>query len=128
MRPIAGVLVLLWLVVGRECLLGTDTSTNQPAQLKARWSVLLSGPCDGCPAVARDGTIYVGTFLGDLWALSAQGSRKWIFHAGREIRSSPAIAADGVIYFGSRTRQLYAVSPDGKKKWEFKTGAWVGSS
>jgi len=56
------------------------------------------------------------------------GSRKWIFRAGLEIKSSPAIGADGTIYFGSRDRKCYAVRPDGKKKWEFRTGGWVDSS
>src|SRR5208337_4209950 len=54
------------------------------------------------PAVAPDGTIYVGAFDGKLHALTPQGKEQWRFQAGREIKSSPAIADDGTIYFGSR--------------------------
>jgi len=47
----------------------------------------------GCP----DGTIYVAYLTGRLWAVRPDGSRKWIFRAGVEIKSSPAIGADGTI-------------------------------
>ena len=50
----------------------------------------------------RDGTIYFGTFNGRLWAVNPNGTKKWVFRAGREIKSSPAIGADGIIYFGCR--------------------------
>jgi len=80
------------------------------------------------PAVAPDGTIYVGGFEGKLYALDPNGKLKWQYQAGREIKSSPAIADDGTIYFGSRDRQLYAVTPAGKLKWKFATQAWVDSS
>ena len=92
------------------------------------WSLVTSAPTETCPAIAPDGTIYFGTFTGRLWAVRPDGSRKWIFHAGLEIKSSPAIGADGTIYFGSRDRKCYALRSDGKKKWEFPTGGWVDSS
>ena len=96
--------------------------------LTNQWSVLLGSLSDSSPAIGADGTIYFGTFLGDLYALTPGGSRKWIFSAGREIRSSPAIGPDGTLYFGSRNRKLFAVGPTGQEKWEFKTGGWVDSS
>lgn len=80
------------------------------------------------PAVAPDGTIYVGSFDGKLEAISPAGLVQWRFQAGREIKSSPAIADDGTIYFGSRDHDFYAVTPAGKLKWKFPTGAWVDSS
>jgi outer membrane protein assembly factor BamB len=92
------------------------------------WSVPLPTLVDSSPAVAPDGTIYFGTFLGDLYALKPDGSRKWIFNAGREIKSSPGIGPDGTIYFGSRNHNLYAVQPNGQEKWAFKTGSWIDSS
>ena len=80
------------------------------------------------PAVAADGTIYVGTFGHQLWAISPDGTRKWIFHAGSEIWSSPAVGDDGTVVFGCRDRKLYALNSKGEQKWAFKTGAWVDSS
>jgi outer membrane protein assembly factor BamB len=84
--------------------------------------------CSSSPAVATDGTIYVGNFTGDLFALTPDGKLKWKFKAGAEIKSSPAIADDGTIYFGSRDWKLYAVTPAGTLKWTFTTGGWVDSS
>jgi outer membrane protein assembly factor BamB len=80
------------------------------------------------PAIAHDGTLYVGTLYGDFLAVSPQGDIKWSFDVNCEIHSSPAIADDGTIYFGSRNRKFYAVSPAGKLKWLFATGGWNDSS
>jgi outer membrane protein assembly factor BamB len=92
------------------------------------WTLTFNSMSDSSPAISPDGTIYFGTFDGKLWAGNPDGSRKWVFKAGTEIKSSPAVGADGTIYFGCRDRKFYAVGPDGKKKWAFKTGAWVDSS
>jgi outer membrane protein assembly factor BamB len=80
------------------------------------------------PAIAPDGTIYVGSYDGTFYAITPAGQEKWRFKAGREIKSSPAIADDGTIYFGSRDRKFYALTPAGKLKWWFATGAWVDAS
>lgn len=80
------------------------------------------------PAIAPDGTIYQATFTGKLLAFTPQGTVKWTFKAGRQVKSSPAVGDDGTIYFGSRDWKLYALTPDGKLKWAFPTGAWVDSS
>jgi outer membrane protein assembly factor BamB len=93
------------------------------------WSFHLAEyECTSSPAVAPDGTIYVGDFTGDLFALTPEGKLKWRFPAGLEIKSSPAVADDGTVYFGSRDWNLYALTPAGKLKWVFATGAWVDSS
>lgn len=103
-------------------------SWADPLVLTQSWSVPIDGPSDCAPAIADDGTIYFGTSLGTLWAVTSKGAKKWTFRAEREIKSSPAIGDDGTIYFGSRDRKFYAVDPYGRRKWDFKTGAWVDSS
>ncbi len=80
------------------------------------------------PALAPDGTVYLGTLSGELRAYTPTGKVKWRFKAGLEIKSSPAVGADGTVYFGSRDRNAYAVSAAGKLKWKFATGAWVDAS
>lgn len=98
------------------------------------WELQLPDGGDSSPAIAADGTIYFGTYNGQLLAVSREGRRKWVFTTGRggvlgvEIRSSPAIGPDGTVYFGSRDRKFYALGADGKLKWAFKTGGWVDSS
>jgi outer membrane protein assembly factor BamB len=80
------------------------------------------------PAIADDGTIYLGTFYGTFLAVSPAGQIKWSFDINCEIQSSAAIADDGTVYFGSRNRKFYALTPEGKLKWFFPTEGWVDSS
>jgi outer membrane protein assembly factor BamB len=100
---------------------GENVLTNE-------WTLDVRSGSDSAPAVGTDGTIYFGTWLGKLWAVNPDGSRKWVFQAQNEIKSAPAVGSDGTVYFGSRDRKFYAVRADGKKRWEFETGAWVDSS
>jgi len=97
-------------------------------QLTNAWSLSIQSSSESSPAIAPDGTIYFGTFVGMLYAVRPDGSIKWTFRAGLEIKSCPAVGANGIIYFGSRDRKVYAIRPDGKKLWAFPTGAWVDSS
>ena len=121
LAPAAFLLTLTLAIIPTSGWAEVRTLTN-------RWSFVLKYPSDSSPAIADDGTIYLGLFNGDLRAFLPDGSPKWVFNAGREIKSSPAIGSDGTIYFGSRDRKFYAVGPDGKKKWDFTTRAWVDSS
>jgi len=101
---------------------------SEPYTLTNEWTVDLDSESDSAPAVGTDGTIYVGTWKGLLWALNPNGSRKWVFQAHNEIRTAPAVGSDGTVYFGCRDRRLYAVRADGQMRWEFLTGGWVDSS
>ena len=113
---------LAWLV------LSVPATCGAVYNLTNEWSLKLNAHCDCAPAVGTDGTVYLGTWNGEFWAIKADGARKWVFRAQNEIKSSPAVGLDGTVYFGSRDRRFYAVRADGKKQWEFPTGAWVDSS
>ena len=81
------------------------------------------------PAVAPDGTIYVGSSDTNLYAITGDGGMKWAFKTGGTVWSSPAVGDDGTIYVGSSDNSLYAVNPeDGSKKWAFPTLGPVMSS
>jgi outer membrane protein assembly factor BamB len=109
-------------------LIEPSVGRAQQSTITNDWAVEIGCLSDSSPAIGLDGTIYFGDFLGRLWALSAEGKRKWVFGTGLEIISSPAIGADGTIYCGSRDRNLYALRPNGTKLWSFETGGWVDSS
>ncbi len=79
------------------------------------------------PSIGTDGTIYVGSRDGYLYAINPDGSKKWAFKTGGDVDSSPAIGSDGTIYVGSWDKNLYAINPDGSQKWAFKTGKRVSS-
>jgi len=76
------------------------------------------------PAIAEDGTIYIGSWDHYLYAINPDGTRKWRFLSHDNIASSPAIGDDGTIYFGTMSPgyRIYAVNPDGTEKWHYKTG------
>ena len=79
------------------------------------------------PAVAKDGTIYIGSMVGKVFAINPDGTRKWQFDTGgTTVESSSAIGADGTIYFGvNPTAQgkpnVFALNPDGTLKWKYST-------
>lgn len=83
------------------------------------------------PAVAGDGTIYVGVEVGlatsanpagRLLAINQDGSLKWSFTTADWVDSAPAIGTDGTIYFGCWDGNIFALNPDGSQKWKYKAG------
>lgn len=79
------------------------------------------------PAVASDGTIYVGGTDGALYAIDHNGSLRWSFGTSGIIQSSPSIGADGTIYVGSLDGRLYAIDPEGIEIWSLELD-WRGVS
>lgn len=68
------------------------------------------------PAIAPDGTIYVGSSNG-IHAINPQLRLRWTVRTHTPVTfSSPAVGADGTVYIGAGDR-LYAVSPIGQLKW-----------
>lgn len=102
-----------------------DTSGNNG---EFKWSFETDFYIKGSPAIGPDGTIYVGSFDKNLYAINPDGTEEWHFTAGDLIRSTPAISSDGTIYFGSYDNKFYALNPDGTEKWSFLTGDNIYSS
>ena len=80
------------------------------------------------PAIAPDGTIYVGSTDCSLYALKSDGTVKWRYVTGDHIVASPTVGSDGTVYVGSNDRQLYAINPDGTLKWIYPTKVVLSSS
>ena len=77
------------------------------------------------PAIGRDGTIYVPSQEGFLYALTTDGEVKWKYKTQGAIFSSPVIGNNGTIYIGdsspdSSVGYVYAITPEGKAKWKYK--------
>jgi hypothetical protein len=88
-----------------------------------KWRIKPStGSIQSSPAIAQDGTIYIGTsittVMDSFYAIYPDGQIKWGFFINEWVHSSPAIAADGTIYVGSDNGKLYAINPDGTEKWK----------
>ncbi len=120
--------VLLPVALFAICLgcLGTAHSSSMPGTLK--WAHATNAGIYSSPAIGADGTIYIGSLDGSIYALNAEGTLKWSFATGDSIDSSPAIGRDGTIYIGSGDFRLYAINADGTLKWSYMTGDRIRSS
>jgi outer membrane protein assembly factor BamB len=127
---------------------GTLFALRDPAgagnQLAARWSFHPSGGSSWhtTPAVARDGTVYVGFSTdnnspdarGTLYALESPTAGiephvLWSADLGPgRATSSPTLGPDGTIYAMGGNGRLSAISPDGEVRWTVQTGPTLKSS
>ncbi len=91
---------------------------SSPGAVRPRYGYVAIGMIN--PAVAADGTIYVGG--GKLYALSSSGAEIWEYPAGsyEEAKNAPIIDPDGNIYFFAEYG-LHSLRPDGTQRWQ-----WVG--
>lgn len=126
-------------VYGVTCTVsdGKGHSAQQTVQITAvlpgtgRWMFHTGAAIVTVPAIGSDGTVYVGSTDGKLYAVKPDGTQKWFFNAGSPINSSPAIGADGAVYFGADDGKLHAI--DGathqeKTGWPFVAGGAIKSS
>jgi outer membrane protein assembly factor BamB len=92
------------------------------------WNVTTGGQIHSSPSIGPDGTVYVGSGDGKLYAVDSGGNVKWTFPTGDAVNSSPDVY-NGVVYFGSNDHKVYAVNATtGSEVWEFATGDAVYSS
>jgi outer membrane protein assembly factor BamB len=89
-----------------------DTRTTAGA---LRWSYHMHENLYSSPVVGADGTVYVGSSGGPLYALGPPASGTagvcgWSYRLGSSRMGwSPAIGADGTVYIGSDDGTLYAI-------------------
>ncbi|MCD6448784.1 MAG: PQQ-like beta-propeller repeat protein [Thermoplasmata archaeon] len=87
------------------------------------------------PAIGEDGTIYVGTWEGYLYAFTPDGEEKWKISLGNWINDL-SLDENGTIYAGifsisypnPSPAKFFAVFPNGTIKWNFTTEATVAWS
>ena len=95
-----------------------------------KWTFETGAGIESSPVIGEDGTIYIGSHDGYLYAINPDGTEKWRFDAGppvyderwdvsKSIMATPAIATDGTIYIYSSANYLFAINPDGTEKWRF---------
>lgn len=106
------------LMPGGGIVVGADNLIAVSASGHLLWKTANYPVVESTPAVAEDGTVYVGTWYENkIRALHPDGSEYWAFQAGSNVRSSPAIAGDGTIHALADDGLLYAVAPDGQERW-----------
>ena len=102
-----------------------------PEDLELLWTLDLGESIDSSAAIV-DGTIYVGTYAGELIAVDLEtGAPKWRYEANAVYgigESSPAVA-DPLVLVGDLEGLLHAVDVDtGEAAWTYQTGGEIKSS
>jgi outer membrane protein assembly factor BamB len=129
LTPVSVATVTLPAVAGTTYLITVDGRTDSFTGLGSGqftlslddglWQAATGDSVTCFPAVAPDGTIYVGSDDGDLYAFTSGGTVKWKFAAGGFDTSSAAVGDDGTVYAGSLDGNLYALTPAGALKWKY---------
>ena len=79
-----------------------------------KWEFLTGGPNVVSSAIVDlDGTVYIGSEDGNVYAINPDGTQKWSFPTGGEVRSSPALGKAGFIHIGSNVSNFYTISQYG---------------
>jgi outer membrane protein assembly factor BamB len=89
------------------------------------WRMQARRKCYSSPAVADDGTVYVGSQDHFLYAIDPAGKVIWRTDLGGDVDSSPAIEDDGTIVAGSDKGDVVALSPQGVILWRAELGGFV---
>ena len=101
-------------------------ATNQ-IPVYQQWMFPTGGAISECPTLGPDGTVYIGSGDGRVYALDGtNGSQRWEFPTGGPVKSSPALGPDATLYLGSLDKNIYALDiQTGARKWAVKTSDWV---
>ena len=98
-----------------------------------RWKFKTGDLIRASPSIGADGTIYVASYDGRLYAVDPDGSERWSvvvmripegFEGSADVNSAPSIGPDGAIYVLGDG--LFAINPDGSIRWHFdsSTSSW----
>ena len=81
------------------------------------WAVPTQGIVESSPAIAGDGTTYVGSDDGKLYAITQNGTVRWATDLGAPVCGSPCIADDGSIVVGSGDGKVRCLNKSGQVQW-----------
>jgi outer membrane protein assembly factor BamB len=94
---------------GNAANTGLGTGTGADGTLV--WSVPTTNQTSwSSPAIGPDGTVYVGSDDGNIYAVSPAGVVQWTFQTGGRVMASPAVDSNGIIYAGSDDFYFYAIN------------------
>lgn len=107
-------------------VMGGDVVALATSDGGQQWKASLPGLISASPAVADDGTVYMGSQDGSLYAING-GAVGWSHKTGGEIWSRPAIdPVTKAVYVGSNDGWVYSLTPAGGLEWqaEVKGQVW----
>jgi outer membrane protein assembly factor BamB len=102
---------------------GVFAFRDNGATVSFLWQYETAGAISSTPALATDGTLYVGDSKGFLYALNkTNGALKWSTDLDTGIFTQPAIGANGTIYVAAKNKAFAVapgVSPPQRVLWQF---------
>jgi outer membrane protein assembly factor BamB len=90
-----------------------------------RTRIRLPSKIFGSPAIAEDGTIYVGSQDDHLYAFSLAGARVFRQDLGADVDCAPLVGESGRIYVGTDGGHVFALEPSGVIRWRADVGGYV---
>ncbi|MGJ8637822.1 MAG: PQQ-binding-like beta-propeller repeat protein [Opitutaceae bacterium] len=115
-------------------ILCVATSTvHAQSTILENWNYTFGGDVFSSPALAPDGTVFIGSNDTYLHAVNPDGTLKGSFKTGDWVDSTPTIVAgandeDYSIIFGSWDNFVYALNSAGQQLWAYETGSSIISS
>jgi len=70
------------------------------------WTYATGNSIRSSPAIGDNGTIYIGSYDKNLYALNADGTLKWRHTTGNQIVGSAALGAEETVYIGRNDNNL----------------------
>ena len=96
-----------------------------------KWKFEMKDGVESSPAIGLDGTVYVGSYDGTLYAIEDAGGLarlRWSYETDGPIEGSPIIDGDGTVYIGSKDGYLYAFNSEGRLIWRFEANGEIVST
>jgi outer membrane protein assembly factor BamB len=90
-----------------------------------RFRLKLSRKIYAAPAVADDGTVYVGAQDHRLHAVAPDGTLRWSRDLGADVDCAPAIGDDGTVFAASDAGRVFAFDAQGNERWRAEVGGFV---
>lgn len=97
-----------------------------PSTVNEKWNFVTGNWVRSSPAIGPDGTIYVGSSDGNLYAINSDGILKWKYFVELPVESSPTISLNDMIYIGADG--LFVFDKNGTLMSRFTTAAIIQSS
>jgi outer membrane protein assembly factor BamB len=118
LSPVEG--VAPWPMYGGDAQHTGASTVGGPATPDVRW-MFRAGLLANSPAIGAEGSVYLGSLDGNLYALDPSGSEMWRASFG-QVSGVPALGQDGVIHMGLAApveEMLYALHRDGSVAWSY---------
>jgi outer membrane protein assembly factor BamB len=113
-------MAIQWPMFGFDASHSGRTLYAGPNTGGVNWQANISGSATGI-VIASDGTLYVTTDGGMVYAISASGTIVWSTRLAYCALTQAALAADGTVYVGVLLNEIFALNPDGSQRWVFTT-------